>query len=66
LFCETNKSRYALTADREFVGERWIKYLNEQQIQYYIRIRENFWVLQPHNGKRVKASWLFVNLPLNG
>lgn len=43
-----------------------IKYLNEQQIRYYIRIRENFWVLQPHNGKRVKASWLFANLPLNG
>ncbi len=55
-----------VTADCEFVGERWIKYLNEQQIRYYIRIRENFWVLQPHNGKRVKASWLFVNLPLNG
>jgi hypothetical protein len=55
-----------LTADREFVGEKWIKYLNEQQIRYYIRIRENFWVLQPHNGKKVKASWLFADLPLNG
>lgn len=55
-----------LTADREFVGERWIKYLNEQQIRYYIRIRENFWVMQPHNGKQVKASWLFSNLPMNG
>ncbi len=54
-----------LTADREFVGEKWIKYLNDQNIRYYIRIRENFWVLQPHNGKRVKASWLFSNLPLN-
>ena len=55
-----------LTADREFVGEKWIKYLNENRIRYYIRIRENFWVVQPHNGKRVKASWLFSNLPLNG
>ena len=55
-----------LTADREFVGEQWIKYLNEQRIRYYIRIRENFWVLQPYNGKRVKASWLFSDLPLNG
>ncbi|HZL11770.1 MAG TPA: hypothetical protein VFC65_17450 [Prolixibacteraceae bacterium] len=55
-----------LTADREFIGEKWIKYLNDQQIQYYIRFLENFWVLQPHNGKRVKASWLFSNLPLNG
>ena len=55
-----------LTADREFVGDQWIKYLNDQNIRYYIRIRENFWVLQPHNGKKVKASWLFSNLPLNG
>lgn len=54
-----------LTADREFVGEKWIKYLNDRNIRYYIRIRENFWVLQPHNGKRVKASWLFSNLPLD-
>jgi len=55
-----------LTADREFVGEHWIKYLNDNRIRYYIRIRENFWVVQPHNGKRVKASWLFSDLPLNG
>jgi hypothetical protein len=48
------------------VGKQWIKYLDEQGIRYYIRIRENFWVLQPHNGKRVKASWLFSDLPLNG
>jgi Transposase DDE domain len=61
-----SESLDCLTADREFVGERWIKYLNQQQIRYYIRIRENFWVLQPHNGKQVKASWLFANLPLNG
>lgn len=55
-----------LTADREFVGEKWTKYLNENRIRYYIRIRENFWVLQPHNGKLVKASWMFADLPLNG
>ncbi len=55
-----------LTADREFVGERWIKYLNDNRILYYICIRENFRVLQPHNGKQVKASWLFSDLPMNG
>ena len=55
-----------LTAEREFVSELWIKYLNENRIRYYIRIRENFWVRQPHNGKQVKASWLFCDLPLNG
>lgn len=54
-----------LIADREFAGEKWIKYLSNNRIRYYIRIRENFWVLQPHNGKLVKASWLFADLPLN-
>ena len=54
-----------LTADREFVGEKWNKYLNDNRIRYHIRIRENFWVFQPHNGKRVKASWLFSDLKLN-
>lgn len=54
-----------LTADREFVGSRWIKYLNKNKIRYYIRIRENFKVVQPRNGKCVKAQWLFSNLPMN-
>lgn len=54
-----------LTADREFVGHRWIKYLNKNKIRYYIRIRENFKVVQPRNGKWVKARWLFSNLALN-
>ena len=61
-----SESLDCLTADREFVGEKWIKYLNDNSVRYYIRIRENFWVLQPHNGKQVKASWLFANLPMNG
>ena len=53
------------TADREFVGQGWIKYLNDHIIRYYIRIRENFKVEQPLNSKCVKARWLFSNLPLN-
>ena len=59
------KSIDCLTADREFIGEKWIKYLNDNNIRYYIRIRDNFWVVQPHNGKRVKAAWLFNDLRLN-
>lgn len=55
-----------LTADREFVGDKWIKYLNDNGIRYYIRIKENYWIYQPHNGKRIKASWLFADLPQNG
>ncbi|MDM1406057.1 transposase, partial [Myroides marinus] len=35
-------------ADREFVGEDWISYLNDRQIKYYIRIRNNFKVYLPN------------------
>jgi len=45
-----------LLADREFVGDKWIAYLNFNRIRYHIRIRENFWIAIPRNGHRVKAS----------
>jgi len=51
-----------LVADREFVGERWIAYLNHHSIRYYIRIRENFYTDNPRNGKRIKASVMFSDL----
>jgi len=54
-----------LLADREFIGDQWLAYLNHHYIRYYIRIRENFWVIIPKNGHRVKASWLFNNLKIN-
>jgi hypothetical protein len=52
-----------LLADREFVGEHWIKYLNHRNIRYYIRIRENFHVHDPRTGKCLKASRMFNDLP---
>jgi len=52
-----------LLADREFVGKNWIAYLNHNQIRYYIRIRENFYVDDPrHTGKRIKAFAMFADL----
>jgi hypothetical protein len=54
-----------LVADREFVGEHWIDYLNFNRIEYHIRIRDNFWVLNPKTGKWFKATWLFSDLKLN-
>ena len=54
-----------LLADREFVGDKWLEYLNKLSIEYHIRIRENFWVEIPGNGQMVKASWLFNNLKIN-
>ncbi len=54
-----------LLADREFVGDEWIGYLNRRGIRYHIRIRENFRVDNPKNGHRVKASWIFSHLKIN-
>jgi hypothetical protein len=54
-----------LLADREFVGEQWIEYLNRLKIRYYIRIRDNFYVDNPRTGRRFKVSWMFHDLPCN-
>lgn len=54
-----------LLADREFIGEHWIAFLNKSKIRYHIRIRENFWVTIPRNNHHVKASWLFNGLKFN-
>lgn len=53
-----------LTADREFIGDIWWKFLIDYQISFFIRMRENMKVYIPHKGE-VKAFWLFKNLPLN-
>jgi hypothetical protein len=58
--CETID---CLLADREFVGEKWISFLNGYRIEYHIRIRENFYVDDPRTGKRFKAFWMFNDLP---
>jgi hypothetical protein len=54
-----------LLADSEFVGDKWLAYLNFNCVRYHIRIRENFWVDIPGNNHRVKAFWLFNHLEIN-
>jgi hypothetical protein len=54
-----------LLADREFIGNQWLGFLNQYNIRYHIRIRENFMVKIPRNGNLVKASWLFSRLKIN-
>lgn len=51
-----------LLADREFIGEDWLGFLNQQNIRYYIRIRNNFKVFSPRQQKQVTAWHLFNNL----
>lgn len=54
-----------LTADREFVGTKWIGYLNRMGIRYYIRIKENFWVINPKSSEKTRAKHLFHGLHVN-
>lgn len=51
-----------LVADREFIGKEWIGWLNTLRIRYYIRIRQNFWIIKPAGGERIRAWWLFNDL----
>lgn len=50
---------YDLLADREFVGDNWIKYLISAMIPFDIRIRANMVV--EFKGKMVCVSRLFRN-----
>ena len=54
-----------IVADREFVGEKWLDFLNMNNIRYYIRIRNNFKVFIPHKNKEIKAAHLFNRSQVN-
>lgn len=51
-----------IVADREFVGEKWIGYLNRENLRYHIRIRNNFKVYLPHKDNEISVKWLFSGL----
>lgn len=55
----------SVVADREFVGEHWLAFLNRNRIRYYIRVRNNFKVFLPHKNKDIKASHLFNRFKTN-
>lgn len=50
--------------DREFIGKNWIEWLNQHQIPYVLRIKENGQYIGKKNGKMVKAASLFKALPV--
>lgn len=54
-----------IVADREFVGDSWLEFLNRNEIKYYIRIRNNFKVELPHKNKTIKAWHLFNAYKVN-
>ncbi|MEO5583126.1 MAG: IS4 family transposase [Saprospiraceae bacterium] len=53
---------FNLVADREFIGDTWLSFLNEHRIPYDIRLRENLKVW--HRGKLTHVFRLFRRLPL--
>lgn len=53
-----------LLADREFVGDKWLEFLNQNNIRYYIRIRNNFKIFSYQKQEEIKAFWLFNNLKI--
>lgn len=54
---------YNLVADREFIGDKWFSYLNEQGIPYDIRLRENLKVW--FKNKLVHVSKIFKRVPID-
>ena len=53
-----------LLADREFVGQEWLGFLNRNNIRYHIRIRNNFRVFTTGRQKSVTAWHLFNTLKI--
>jgi hypothetical protein len=54
----------SLVADREFVGEQWLNFLNTNQIRYFIRIRNNFKIYCPRKQEEITAQHLFHSLKI--
>lgn len=48
-----------LLADREFIGDKWLQFLNDNGIRYYIRIRNNFKVFSFQKQELISVLWLF-------
>ncbi|MCP4401975.1 MAG: IS4 family transposase [bacterium] len=53
-----------LTADREFIGTEWIKFLKRQRIRFRIRIKRNTLVSNPSGCSEISAFRFFQNLPI--
>ena len=51
-----------LVADREFIGEEWVKWLNDWGIEYHIRVKENFWIEDPRTGEEKRVRDMFIHL----
>lgn len=53
-----------IACDREFVGETWFKFLIKNDIDFRIRVRENF-LVPNRKGKNIPVKRLFQNLAIH-
>jgi len=53
-----------LVAGREFIGEKWLNFLNRNDIRYFIRIRNNFKIFYPRKQRNITAQHLFHNMKI--
>ena len=47
----------AIVADREFIGNDWLMFLQSEHIAYHIRIKDNMWFTKA-GGAKLRMSWL--------
>ena len=47
----------AVVADREFIGNEWLSFLQAECIAFHIRIKDNMWFTKP-DGERMRMSWI--------
>ena len=61
LFIKTfgSKKILFLTGDREFIGKKWVDFLMQEKIPFFIRIKENRLI---HNGEEKKTSLFSSNI----
>lgn len=48
--------------DREFIGEDWIKWLQSENINFFLRLKKNFLVFNSRNSEKVHVEDLFRDL----
>jgi Transposase DDE domain len=47
----------AVVADREFIGNEWLSFLQSERIPFHIRIKDNMWFTKP-DGEKMRMSWI--------
>jgi hypothetical protein len=48
--------------DREFIGEDWLKWLQSENINFFLRLKKNFLVFNSRNSEKVHVEDLFRDL----